>query len=175
MDVDAHQDGHEQGEEASPDKMAVELPPPVPAEHPDKVEARTKLRRPDGIMEPDCFDALKMYIRHKGDPLETISFLSDNYVGYADLCNLVCTWLRQLGATDEEILKIVEDFFKDEVKQNFTVQQTDDIFRQGPAVRLLTLSAYFTVPYRLYCVHLVHAITFWSLQLAVLSSDQPKC
>jgi hypothetical protein len=156
MDVDRP---HESAEEVQDVPMS---PPPVPVEHPDKIEARRKLQRPDGIMEPDCFDALKTYIRHKGVPLETISFLSDNYVGYAELCNLVSQWLRHLGSTDDEILKIVEDFFKQLVKDNFTVDKTDDLFRQNLSVRALNLLNY-------------HEHAFLLLVVSQNQSQRPKC
>eukprot|EP01104_Vermistella_antarctica_P012485 TRINITY_DN3629_c0_g1_i1.p1 TRINITY_DN3629_c0_g1~~TRINITY_DN3629_c0_g1_i1.p1 ORF type:complete len:733 (+),score=159.04 TRINITY_DN3629_c0_g1_i1:142-2340(+) len=56
-----------------------------------------KLARSDFIMDVDVFDTLEKYIKAGGKPQRVIENLSDGYVGYAQMSNLVGGWLSDVS------------------------------------------------------------------------------
>ena len=60
------------------------------------------LRKPDAVMEPDILTTLGDYIRENGNPTQAIEYLTDGYVGYAQMGSLLCSWLRFLEEEEEE-------------------------------------------------------------------------
>jgi len=89
--------------------------------------AQLALQRPDAILEPDCFSHLKRFIANGGTPQDVIQYLSSGYKGYPEMCNLVCTWLKFLGMPQDEIVAIVETYFKETIKDNFDQKLADSI------------------------------------------------
>jgi len=89
--------------------------------------SKIALRRVDAILEPDCFLHLKKFIANGGKPQDVIQFLASGYRGYAEMCNLLCTWLRSTGMSREEIVSIVENYFKKTIKENFDQKLADSI------------------------------------------------
>ncbi|KAF6256017.1 TH1 protein-domain-containing protein [Scenedesmus sp. NREL 46B-D3] len=57
-------------------------------------ELEAQLRAPDSILEPEVLDLLKDYLRAGGKPQAAIEDLSENYCGYAQMCNVMCEWLE---------------------------------------------------------------------------------
>uniref|UniRef100_A0A383VL51 Uncharacterized protein n=1 Tax=Tetradesmus obliquus TaxID=3088 RepID=A0A383VL51_TETOB len=57
-------------------------------------ELEAQLRAPDSILEPGVLDLLKDYLRAGGKPQAAIEDLSENYCGYAQMCNVMCEWLE---------------------------------------------------------------------------------
>jgi len=84
---------------------ATELPPtqPPPAEKlPDSAarlnELEATLRQPDAVMEPNILASLRDYVKAQGHPKHAVEILTENYVGYAQMANLACSWLKLLDS-----------------------------------------------------------------------------
>lgn len=92
--------------------------------------AKSMLQRPDAIFEPDCFLHLKKYISTGGSPVTVIQMLEAAYIGYPQMCNLVCHWLKLAGVSDEEIQSIAYEYVKKSVLEKFDVAKTDAMFQQ---------------------------------------------
>eukprot|EP00879_Flechtneria_rotunda_P021413 GHRR01022570.1.p1 GENE.GHRR01022570.1~~GHRR01022570.1.p1 ORF type:complete len:302 (+),score=121.38 GHRR01022570.1:122-1027(+) len=57
-------------------------------------ELEARMRAPDSIMEPGVLQLLKEYLRAGGKPQAAIEDLSENFSGYAQMCNVMCRWLE---------------------------------------------------------------------------------
>ncbi|GAB4822406.1 hypothetical protein N2152v2_009452 [Parachlorella kessleri] len=62
-------------------------------------ELEAFLRQPDAVMEPNIMDRLREYVMAHGHPQQAVEYLTDSYVGYAQMASLVCAWLK---LTDED-------------------------------------------------------------------------
>ncbi|KAF8064640.1 FPS1 [Scenedesmus sp. PABB004] len=56
-------------------------------------ELEAQLRAPDSVLEVGVLDLLKEYLRAGGKPQSAIEDLSENYQGYAQMCDIMCQWL----------------------------------------------------------------------------------
>jgi hypothetical protein len=108
------------------DAPAVEVIDPKKLEN---EQAKAMLQRPDAIFEPDCFQHLRKYISTGGSPVEVIQMLEGGYIGYPQMCNLVCYWLKVAGVSEEEIEAIVYEYVKKSVLEKFDVAKTDVLFQ----------------------------------------------
>ena len=86
------------------------------------------IQSPDAIMEVDIFNRMKLFLSQGGTPQMVIRSLSDGYVGYAEMCNLVCKWLRKSGVNDSEIVAMVEEHFDSLIVEHFDPKKADQIF-----------------------------------------------
>lgn len=59
-------------------------------------ELEAVLRQPDAVMEPNILKNLREYVVAQGHPQQAVEFLTENYVGYAQMASLACGWLRIL-------------------------------------------------------------------------------
>jgi len=60
------------------------------------------MRQPDAILEPQILDTLRRYVMRGGKPQTVVELLSDNYVGYAQMASLMCSWLSTAKEGDGE-------------------------------------------------------------------------
>jgi hypothetical protein len=104
-------------------------------------EIRKLLRQADSIMQENIFTILRKFLSLGGTPQEVIKHLSENYRGYAQMCNLVCNWLRMTGVSDKTIQSLVEEHIKNLVIQNFNPRKADTIFDEG-AVRIQLITSH---------------------------------
>jgi negative elongation factor C/D len=49
-------------------------------------------------MEPNILASLRDYVKAQGHPKHAVEFLTENYVGYAQMANLACSWLKLLDS-----------------------------------------------------------------------------
>lgn len=94
------------------------------------------LQHTDAILEEDVLKTLKNFLMKGGKPQEVIKFLSEGYRGYAQMCNLLCNWLRKIGLKDEEIVEIVETYVRNMIIENFDEKKADEIFHTDTAVSI---------------------------------------
>lgn len=57
-------------------------------------ELEAVLRQPDSVMEPTILDSLREYVLSQGQPQQAVEFLTESYVGYAQMASLACSWLK---------------------------------------------------------------------------------
>lgn len=95
------------------------------------------LKQTDAIMEDDVLKNLKNFLVKGGKPQEVIKYLSEGYRGYAQMCNLICQWLRLLGMSDEEIVDIVESYMHQLIVENFDEKKADEIFNVETVVCII--------------------------------------
>ncbi|KAJ1650388.1 hypothetical protein IWQ61_008798 [Dispira simplex] len=85
--------------------------------------ARTKLVAPDSIFEPDVYPSVVEFLRNGGTPLDVVAALSDNFVGYSSMCNLVADdWCSILEIDGKQIMR---DTIKALIVQRFDPDQID--------------------------------------------------
>lgn len=89
---------------------------------------RQILKQTDAILEDDVLKNLKNFLVKGGKPQEVIKYLSEGYRGYAQMCNLICRWLRIVGLTDGEIIEIIESYMHQLIVENFDEKKADEIF-----------------------------------------------
>jgi negative elongation factor C/D len=94
-------------------------------------EVRKQLRQPDSIMQENILFVLRKFLSLGGTPQEVIKHLSENYRGYAQMCNLVCNWLRMTGVSEKTIQSLVEEHIKSLIIQIFDPRKADTIFDEG--------------------------------------------
>jgi hypothetical protein len=94
-------------------------------------EVRRQLRQADSIMQENIIQLLRKFLSLGGTPQEVIKHLSENYRGFAQMCNLLCNWLRMIGLSDTAIQTLVEDHIKNLILQKFDPRKADTIFDEG--------------------------------------------
>jgi len=66
-------------------------------------ELEGQLRKPDAVLEPDILWKLGEYVKNKGSPAQAIEYMTDGYVGYAQMGSLLCSWLRFVEEEEETL------------------------------------------------------------------------
>lgn len=59
-----------------------------------------------------------------------VKSLSESYKGYAQMCNLMCNWLKSSGLDDASVNTIVEDQIKTIITEVFDPKKADTIFSE---------------------------------------------
>jgi len=88
-----------------------------------------RLSQTDAVMEPGVFVSMRQFLAQGGTPPQLIELLSDNYRGYAPLCNLLSDWLMTIGKTVEEVHDIVEQHLHQVILETFDPRKADTIFQ----------------------------------------------
>ncbi|EFN60006.1 hypothetical protein CHLNCDRAFT_133173 [Chlorella variabilis] len=57
-------------------------------------ELEAVLRQGDAVMEPAIMERLREYVMANGHPQAAVEYLTESYVGYAQMASLVCRWLE---------------------------------------------------------------------------------
>uniref|UniRef100_A0A6B2L0X1 Uncharacterized protein n=1 Tax=Arcella intermedia TaxID=1963864 RepID=A0A6B2L0X1_9EUKA len=86
---------------------------------------------PDAIMQPNTLINLRTFLKLGGHPADAIKLLSGSYQGYAQMCNLLASWLKVSGESDQQISELVEDHIKNLVLQRFDPKKADYIIQQA--------------------------------------------
>jgi hypothetical protein len=120
------------------------------------------LRSRDAIMYEDILDVIRRFIAAGGKPhvrhgrspharderrltwrrvrsagVQTVvQLLSENYRGYAQMCNLVSAWMRAAGMSDESIARTVLDHLRTTVLRTFAPRKADAIFEREREAQL---------------------------------------
>lgn len=119
-------------EDGDPDEppMDLELDGDEPEMDPAAVqhECLERFASNDYIMEPGIFMQLKRYFQASGSPDQVIELLSENYIGVAQMANLLAEWLLQAGVTINEVQQMVENHLKGMVIKHFDPKKADSIF-----------------------------------------------
>ncbi|XP_025201401.1 negative elongation factor D [Melanaphis sacchari] len=89
-----------------------------------------KFSSADYIMEPGIFSQLKRYFQVGGTPEHVIELLSKNYIGVAQMANMVAEWLILGGVAVGEVQSFVENHLKDMVLKTFDPKKADTIFSE---------------------------------------------
>eukprot|EP01133_Synstelium_polycarpum_P001074 gene1074-1217_t len=97
---------------------------------PDAIRARceSQLQIPDSIMSIDVAQVMKDYITTGGSPPDVIRFLSESYRGFAQMCNLLCSWLAVSGLSKEAVTASFKNHLKDIIMERFDPKKADTIF-----------------------------------------------
>ena len=66
-------------------------------------ELEGQLRKPDAVLEPDILWKLGEYVKNNGSPEQAIEYMTDGYVGYAQMGSLLCSWLRFVEEEEETL------------------------------------------------------------------------
>ncbi|KYR01553.1 TH1 family protein [Tieghemostelium lacteum] len=86
----------------------------------------------DSIMSVEMPNQMKEYISLGGQPHDVIRFLSDSYKGYAQMCNLICHWLKLTGVSDTDVSDSLANHLKDIIITKFDPKKADTIFSSSP-------------------------------------------
>lgn len=65
-------------------------------------ELEVALRKTDAVLEPGVLSTLGEYVSRNGNPAQAIEYLTDGYVGYAQMGSLLCSWLRFAEEEEDE-------------------------------------------------------------------------
>ncbi|KAF2071809.1 hypothetical protein CYY_006870 [Polysphondylium violaceum] len=101
-----------------------------------KEQCESQLQIPDSIMSINVPSLMKEYIDVGGQPRDVIKFLSESYKGYAQMCNLICHWLRLSGLPDQEVMDSFANHLKDIIMKKFDPKVADTIFSSSPPLWL---------------------------------------
>ena len=96
------------------------------------------LRKPDAVLEPTVFEDIVKAIAAGGRPEQLVEALSDGYVGYPQMVNVVCGWMKIMdkGETSHAESNVEGElnnsfyFLKELVKQKFSAEKLASIFTQ---------------------------------------------
>eukprot|EP01132_Coremiostelium_polycephalum_P007548 gene7548-9280_t len=97
-----------------------------------KEKCEQQLQIPDSIMSVEIPTIMKDFISNGGQPHEVIRFLSESYRGYAQMCNLLCHWLKSTGISTESVQQIFANHLKDIIINRFDPKVADTIFSSSP-------------------------------------------
>ncbi|EFA75412.1 TH1 family protein [Heterostelium album PN500] len=97
-----------------------------------KQKCESNLQLPDSIMSIDVAQTMKDYITNGGSPPDVIRLLSENYRGYAQMCNLLCDWLSVTGMSKDAIQSTFKSHLKDIIMEKFDPKKADTIFSSSP-------------------------------------------
>eukprot|EP00041_Stephanoeca_diplocostata_P029207 m.856609 g.856609 ORF g.856609 m.856609 type:complete len:641 (+) comp23514_c0_seq6:574-2496(+) len=88
----------------------------------------------DCIMAADVTQNIQGYIKERGMRREDISrlvqVLSSNYQGYAQMANLVQSWLTIAGDADDDIRQHMQRYIKQHIKDSFDPDKAAALFEQ---------------------------------------------
>ncbi|EAL72928.1 TH1 family protein [Dictyostelium discoideum AX4] len=93
-----------------------------------KEKCESSLQQPDSIMSIEASSLMKEYITVGGRPQDVITFLSESYRGYAQMCNLLCYWLKIAGIPEEQIQTQFSNHLKEIIINKFDPKVADTIF-----------------------------------------------
>ncbi|KAN0039586.1 hypothetical protein ACTA71_007383 [Dictyostelium dimigraforme] len=93
-----------------------------------KEKCESSLQQPDSIMSVEAASLMKEYITVGGRPQDVITFLSESYRGYAQMCNLLCYWLKIAGIPEEQIQTQFSNHLKEIIINKFDPKIADTIF-----------------------------------------------
>eukprot|EP01087_Luapelamoeba_hula_P004055 TRINITY_DN14016_c0_g1_i1.p2 TRINITY_DN14016_c0_g1~~TRINITY_DN14016_c0_g1_i1.p2 ORF type:complete len:354 (+),score=50.04 TRINITY_DN14016_c0_g1_i1:101-1063(+) len=82
----------------------------------------------DSIMEVNVLQETKRFLSAGGTPQGVVQLLSDNYVGYAQMCNLLGDWLERSGMPADVVSAMMKDHLKSIILEKFDPIQADTIF-----------------------------------------------
>jgi negative elongation factor C/D len=94
-------------------------------------EVAKHLRQTDAIMHENIWSNVRRFLSLGGKPPDVIKYLSETYRGYAQMSNLICHWLRLIGADDRQIQHVIEENIKGLILQKFDPKRADQIFEEG--------------------------------------------
>eukprot|EP00054_Salpingoeca_dolichothecata_P021433 m.137200 g.137200 ORF g.137200 m.137200 type:complete len:919 (-) comp23983_c0_seq1:198-2954(-) len=119
-----------------------------------KLKYEQQLSAPDAIMDTNVFSTLAGYLQEDGSPEELIRMLSDNYVGFAQMSNLLHDWLLIAGEDNESVNELVEENIKTLIFEHFDEQRANSIFDDDAPTptwlaELITFSPWRNVLYQL--------------------------
>lgn len=96
--------------------------------------ATRAFRSPDAIMELSIIEGLRRYITAGGTPKAAVQMLSQSYRGYAQLDNLLCSWLRTAGVSDAQIHDVALKHIRTVISQKFDARRVDAVFEEQGGV-----------------------------------------
>ncbi|KAF0973276.1 hypothetical protein FDP41_008483 [Naegleria fowleri] len=91
-------------------------------------ECERKFSENDAITNPFIFDYLKQYIKNGGKPSTIVQMLSSSYKGYPQMTSLLCDWMTMANIDHDTINKILMDYLKNLIIDNFDSKKADAIF-----------------------------------------------
>jgi hypothetical protein len=91
-------------------------------------------RSSDAIMEQSIFEVLRRYIAAGGTPPVAVQMLAQSYRGYAQLNNLLCSWLRAAGLTDAQVHDVALKHIRSVISQKFDARRVDAVFEEQGGV-----------------------------------------
>lgn len=106
-------------------------------------EVAKHLRQTDAIMHENIWSSVRRFLSLGGKPADVIKYLSETYRGYAQMSNLICHWLRLIGADDSQIQHVIEENIKGLILQKFDPKRADQIFEEGAVGYYATFNRIF--------------------------------
>lgn len=94
-------------------------------------EASRLLQVPDAVMQPEVIGVLRGFLQLGGSPDDAIRMLSTSYQGYAQMCNLMATWLQMTGVSTRDIQDKNESLMEHLVLQRFNGRKADSIIQRA--------------------------------------------
>ena len=91
-------------------------------------ECEKRFSENDAITNPFIFEYLKQYIKNGGKPATVVQMLSSSYRGYPQMTSLICDWMSMANIDTETINKILVDYLKSLIIENFDSKKADAIF-----------------------------------------------
>jgi hypothetical protein len=103
-----------------------------------------KLATEDSVMEPRVLDVLKECLMSGEQPRVLLEHLSDNYIGYAQMVNLLVEWHTLLGDDEKTLEREVRGHLRSIILRDFDVRihpRLGNILFCASSIIRLTLSA----------------------------------
>lgn len=128
---DKNSDGNTEGEEGP------EEPRKRPRLDQDPVlgQLEAVFQQKDAITEPEVLDTMKQYVAVGGKPQTVVEMLSESYVGYGAMINVVVDWIANFVPHPEAQDALGRDclwkFLSQFVRENFDPAAFSDVFSSG--------------------------------------------
>lgn len=86
----------------------------------------------DAIMEVGILGHLREFIKKGGQPQDAIRQLTEGYKGYADMCNLVASWLASLDDDTTSVTATVTRHVQSLLEKQFDPAKADQLMQGSP-------------------------------------------
>mmetsp|Transcript_15292 Transcript_15292/g.38897 ORF Transcript_15292/g.38897 Transcript_15292/m.38897 type:complete len:582 (+) Transcript_15292:219-1964(+) len=107
----------------------------------DKLNSLERIfQQKDAVTERNVLDTIRQYVAVGGKPQTVVEMLSESYVGYGPMVNIVLHWLKTFGSDEADQNgrrgvsagnDCVWKFMSRIVKENFDPNQFSDVFSSG--------------------------------------------
>mmetsp|Transcript_35245 Transcript_35245/g.92212 ORF Transcript_35245/g.92212 Transcript_35245/m.92212 type:complete len:561 (+) Transcript_35245:264-1946(+) len=91
-------------------------------------DAKSKLSQPDSIMAADVAASIAKYMKESGSVGELIQMLCTNYHGYAQMSNLMESWLVMAGESEDEIRAVAQEHVRSTILSSYDDERATAAF-----------------------------------------------
>jgi len=93
-------------------------------------ECVSAFKQKDSIMEVGVLQETKRFLAAGGTPQTVVQLLTENYRGYAEMINLMSSWLMETGLAPDQVSELLKEKLRAVLMEKFSSSQADSIFAE---------------------------------------------